>query len=420
MMSVQLKFFHWFSYKYSFQIVHLKVPYFSLAQSSYIEKATDTLYYTVKLLEILILYIIIAKEAAMQYLKGIEKFVKGKTVFCGIDVHLKSWDLCFHCDGEVIERLKIPGNYPSLEAQLKEYHDIPSSVHTVYEAGFTGFSLYRNLRAAGYHCIVTPPNRIPEAGGKIKTDRRDAEKLSIYLAAGLLKTVHVPPSDVEADRRIIRQRANTVRKMTRIKNQIKSFLYLHGIQIPVDTGRSWSKAFLFWLKNIEFSHINDRFYLDQLLDEYYFMREHLIRQTQYLRELSHSSKYKEQFQCLLTCRGVGLITAMTFLLEIFDFRRFANDSKFSAYLGLTPGQNSSGEHVRLGHITREGNTAVRSALIKSAWTVIRHDPHLRDKYDRIKNRGTNGKKAIVAVARSLAIRLRRCLLDGVPYDLSVA
>jgi len=356
----------------------------------------------------------------MQYLKDIEKFVNGKTVFCGIDVHLNSWDCCFHCDGEVIERLRIPGNYPSLEAQLKKYNDISSAVHAVYEAGFTGFSLYRKLRDSGYNCIVTPPNRIPEEGGKIKTDRRDAEKLSRYLAAGLLKTVHVPPADIEADRRIIRQRENTVRKMTRIKNQIKSFLYLHSIQVPVDVGRSWSKSFVLWLKDLKFFHVNDRFYLDQLLVEYHFMREHLIRQTQYLRELSRSPQYKAQFQCLLACRGVGLITAMTFLLEIFDFRRFPNDSKFSAYLGLTPGQNSSGEHVRLGHITREGNTAVRSALVKSAWTVIRHDPQLRDKYDRIKNRGTNGKKAIVAVARSLAIRLRRCLLDGVPYDVSVA
>jgi transposase len=110
---------------------------------------------------------------------------------------------------------------------------------------------------------------------------------------------------------------------------------------------------------------------------------------------------------------------MTYLLELHDVTRFSSSKKLSSYLGLTPSQHSSGEHVRLGHITREGNSHVRRALVESAWTVIRHDPVLRDKYNRIRAKGSNGKKAIVAVARSLAIRLRRCLLDEIPYVTGV-
>ena len=354
----------------------------------------------------------------MKYLKDIEKFINDKTVFCGIDIHKRHWDLCFYCDNHPLERLRIPGHYTALEARLKKYR-FASSLHVVYEAGFTGYYLYRLLQEAGYHCIITPPNRIPDEGGKIKTDRKDADKLARYLAAGLLKSVYVPPADIESDRRIVRKREDCVRKQTRIKNQIKSFLKLHGTSIPEDMDRYWSKTFLIWLKALDFFHANDRFFLDQLLLEYHFLHTQLIGLTQYLREMSRSLKYRESYHCLSACRGVGLITAMTYLLEIFDFNRFPNESKFSAYLGLSPGQKSSGEHVRLGHITREGNTMVRGVLVKSAWTVIRHDPHLRDKYERIKSRGTNGKRAIVAVARSLAIRLRRCLLDGVPYEVAV-
>ncbi len=86
---------------------------------------------------------------------------------------------------------------------------------------------------------------------------------------------------------------------------------------------------------------------------------------------------------------------------------------------MTPSQFSSGDHVRLGHITREGNAHLRRVLVESCWTVIRFDPILREKYERLRARGVNGKKAIVAVARTLAVRLRRCLLDKTPYVVGV-
>ena len=164
---------------------------------------------------------------------------------------------------------------------------------------------------------------------------------------------------------------------------------------------------------------SDNFTLSQLIRNYRRIREDLAEVTLYLRMLSRSEKYQENYKRVTSARGVGLITAMTFLLEIFDFGRFAREDDFSSYLGMTPSQFSSGDKVRLGHITRQGNSNLRRVLIESAWTVIKHDPHLREKYDRIKARGTNGKKAIVAVARSLAVRLRRCVLDETEYVIGV-
>jgi len=212
---------------------------------------------------------------------------------------------------------------------------------------------------------------------------------------------------------------NLSKKQTRAKNHIKSFLHLHGLKTPEDIKTNWSNLYLSWLEGLIFDSESDNFTLSQLIKNYRYIRENLAEVTRYLRMFSRSEKYQENYKRITSARGVGLITAMTFLLEIFDFGRFAKEEDFSSYLGMTPSQFSSGDKVRLGHITRQGNSNLRRVLIESAWTVIKHDPHLREKYDRIRARGTNGKKAIVAVARSLAVRLRRCILDETEYVIGV-
>jgi len=355
----------------------------------------------------------------MNYLKDIKSFVASKHVFCGIDIHYGHWNLCFVCDGEVVEKIRISSDYKTLMIRLKKYSQA-RKISIVYEAGFSGFWLYRRLFSDNYDCIVTPPSKMLKSENKVKTDKRDAEKLAFYLSAGLLKTVTVPPSDIESDRRVVRRRAQLVKKQTRAKNHIKSFLHLHGIKAPEDIRTHWSNQYLTWLESLSFDHESDNFTLSQLILNYRHIREDLAEVTRYIRMLSRSKKYLRNYKRLNAAPGVGLITAMTFLLEIFNFHRFAKEDHFSSYLGMTPSQFSSGDKVRLGHITHQGNANLRRVLIESAWTVIKHDPHLCDKYNRIKARGTNGKKAIVAVARSLAVRLRRCILDETDYVIGVS
>ena len=355
----------------------------------------------------------------MKYLKGIKKFVENKTVFCGIDIHKKHWNLCYFCEGEVVEKLHIPGEFQTLIRHTRNFYDSAGSVSFVYEAGFSGFWLHRRLSDLGYTCDITPPNRIPSNQDKVKTDKKDAEKLARYFAGGLLKKTYIPPTSTEADRQLLRLRAGHKKKMTRVKNQINSLLHLHGIRWSSEDGCRWTKRFVAWLDGMEFNEHNIRFVLDQYLEEYRFLRDRIAVITKHIRDLSRSIVYEKQFRHLTACKGIGLITAMTFLLELGDIGRFPDSISFSSYLGLTPSQHSSGQHVRLGHITREGNAFIRAVLVESAWTVIRHDPFLREKYDRIKARGTNGKKAIVAVARSLAIRLRSCLLRDEPYVVGI-
>lgn len=174
-----------------------------------------------------------------------------------------------------------------------------------------------------------------------------------------------------------------------------------------------------WLSDLTFEYDSDSFLLNGMIRSYNHVRSELAELLKYLRALSNSIKYNKNYKLLFAVKGVGLITAMTFLLEIFDFTRFKKIDNFSSFLGLTPSQYSSGDHVRLGKITKEGNAYLRHVLIESAWTVIRHDPHLRDKYNRIRAKGTNGNKAIVAVARSLAVRLRACILSQKEYCYAV-
>jgi len=355
----------------------------------------------------------------MKQLKCIEKFVQGKAVFCGIDVHAKQWDLCFFCEGEVVEKLVIPGSFDRLKSHTECRYKGACSVHFVYEAGFSGFWLYRRLTALGHRCTVTPPSRVPGVDNKVKTDKRDAEKLARFLAGGLLKSVYVPSPSIEMDRQLLRLFRSYKKKLTRVKNQINAILRLHGLSWDKTVGCRWTKRHVAWLEGLSFDHEACRYVIDRHLEEYRFLRSHIADLTKRIRKLSRSNAYQKHFGYLISCKGVGLLTAMTFLLELGELWRFPDTIQFCGYLGLTPSQHSSGERVRLGHITHEGNSHIRHVLIESAWTVIRHDPFLRDKYDRLRARSTNGKKAIVAVARSLAVRLRRCVLDETPYAIGV-
>ena len=123
----------------------------------------------------------------MKQLDNIKKFITNKMVYCGIDIHKKHWHLCYFCDGMVIEKIVITGDFVRLLTHTERFYSPARQVRFVYEAGFSGFHLYRRLIAHEYECIVTPPNRIPQTNDKVKTDKKDAQKLAQYLASGILK-----------------------------------------------------------------------------------------------------------------------------------------------------------------------------------------------------------------------------------------
>jgi transposase len=147
--------------------------------------------------------------------------------------------------------------------------------------------------------------------------------------------------------------------------------------------------------------------------------------TEQYKQLTHeiellalTEKYRERARLLTQIPGIGIFTAMAILIELQDIERFRRADQLASFLGLTPSQHSSGERIRMGHITRCGNYHVRTRLVESSWTLIRYDQGAKATYERIKHQTGSGRKAITAIARRLALRVRRVLLDKAPYRLT--
>ena len=138
-----------------------------------------------------------------------------------------------------------------------------------------------------------------------------------------------------------------------------------------------------------------------------------------LKKLASSDRYRENVKLLMSAPGIGILTAIRLALEWGDLSRFRRKEEFASFLGLIPSDHSSGDQQRRGHITRQGNQSVRGCLVESAWLAIKYDPVLLEKFRRVLSHSGSKKKAIVAVARKLALRVRRALLTGEPYVVGV-
>ena len=310
----------------------------------------------------------------------------------------------------------IPGKREALQRILDRYKG--HQIYTVYEAGYFGFWLHDNLVEYGAECVVTPPSLIPqEYGNKVKTDRRDSRKLAHFLAKGMLKRVWVPTEKERYHRQVIRRRRQLIGDRIRTQSRIKAELRLHGIDLPEPQGK-WTKIYLGNLGRIRFNNRWMQKSFKHLLELYCFLDKQIIKQTDLLRKLSETKLYQERVKILTTTPGIGMIAAMELLLELQDVSRFQRADQIAAYVGLTPSQYSSADKVRMGRITCVGKNSLRATLVQASWALIRKDGVMREKYDRLKSR-SGGKRAIVAVARTLLIRMRRMLLNSNPYVIGL-
>jgi transposase len=138
------------------------------------------------------------------------------------------------------------------------------------------------------------------------------------------------------------------------------------------------------------------------------------RLTHEINRLAMTKTYASQVKLLQSVPGIGILSAMEILVEIVDISRFHTADQLASYLGVTPSQYSSGERIRMGHITHAGNARIRTTIVEASWLLIGKDLSMRYKYEKIKYR-RGGKRAIVAIARTLSARITRMLLDQVPY-----
>jgi transposase len=351
--------------------------------------------------------------------KVIDYIVKGQKVFVGLEDSKKTWKVCVRSDKAIVHETHMPAQYKV----LKKFFDnkFPScEVHLVYEAGFKGFSLYFRLIDDGYACTVVPPHTVmQEKCSRVKNDRIDARLLAKNLEDGNCKSCYVPDSERLADRQVARTLSAVNKDIRRTKNRIRQFLNFHGID-PCVSVANWGKRLYRALHHLEVSNTRLRSTLDMHLGQLEFLWKQQYYLLKLLEELSKEERYAEFVRIAKTLPGVGKLTAIRLVLELGEnLSRFKSGGEIASFVGLGGTEYSTGERVRRGGITKQGNAELRSWLIECAWRARAKDPALREFYSRIKSNTGKGNKAIVAVARKLITRLRSCIVSNTEYVLGV-
>ena len=271
------------------------------------------------------------------------------------------------------ELREIP-NDPRLIRRLFERLKRESPVAACYEAGVSGYDLYRQITALGVTCVVVAPALTPRRPGqRIKTDRRDAAKLVRLFRAGELTTIHVPDESEEAVRDLVRCRDDLRRDVLRWRHRVLKLMTRHGRAYL--TGRNWSEAHWRWIRAQRF----DQPALQRAFEATVFALEQaLVRQAELdkdLETIATSAPYAEPVGWLRCFRGLDTLSAIILVAEVVDFQRFRRPRELMAYLGLVPTEYSSGETHRRGALTKAGNSPARRVLIEAAWHY-RHRPGL--------------------------------------------
>ncbi len=346
-----------------------------------------------------------------------------QSFYVGIYTHKKSWIVTIM--GEQYEHKTMSQNPdPGLLSTYLQRNFPGATYHAVYEAGFSGFESCRKLNELGVNCIVIHPADVPTSQKEKlqKTDKADSRKLARSLRSNEFEAIHVPDPELEADRALVRQRFRLVKDVSRTKNRVKSLLFQFGIPIPdcftSAQTRHWSKAYINWLKELAINRPS----LKQVIDNYIYIgenqRKDLLLVSKQVRNLSLTEAYNKNYNLLLSVPGVGLMTAMTFLVQIGDIGRFERIDDLCNYIGLVPKMYGSGEKMQVGKMIKRGRKELKIMLIEASWEAIRKDPALMLKFNDLSKR-MHKNKAIIRIAKKMLSRIRFVLKSQHPYELSV-
>ncbi|PZR54021.1 MAG: IS110 family transposase, partial [Stutzerimonas stutzeri] len=298
-------------------------------------------------------------------------------VFVGIDV-AKSRNAIAIADGvrggEVRFLGEVDASPDAMRRVVQRIIAKHERAHFCYEAGPTGYGLYRLITGMGHPCDVVAPSLIPRrAGDRVKTNRRDAVGLAKLLRAGELTAVWVPDEGHEAMRDLVRARSAAVETLGVHRQQVSAFMLKHGRIFSRKT--AWGARHLRWLQEQRFDHPAHQIALQELVDAVRTSKERVQRIEAAIEQFLPSWSLAPVVRALQALRGVELVVAVTFVTEVGDMRRFDSPRQLMGYLGLVPSERSTGDTVRRGGITKAGNGRVRHMLVESAWTY-RHPPRV--------------------------------------------
>jgi transposase len=347
--------------------------------------------------------------------------VESTTVTVGLDVHARSIRLAAVRADELLEERTLPYDEEQVEWLLRRW----PGARCCYEAGPTGFGLYRHLVERGIECAVVAPGLVPQRpGDRVKTDPGDARKLARLLAGGLLEPIYVPSCELEAARDLVRAREDARLDRMRDRQRLSKFCLRHGRLLP---SSAWTVIRRKWLGEQRFEHAAAQITFDTYLHAVDLVDRRIEALETSIRETAERGPWRDLVARLRCLRGIDTLTALALVAEIGEFGRFGTAEDFMAFVGLVPSEHSSGEHRRQGSITKVGNSHVRRLLVEAAWHARRRpkvgyelarrhrgqeaavierawrcQQRLYQRWQRMSGRGKPHQKIVVACARELA------------------
>lgn len=342
-------------------------------------------------------------------------------IIVGCDLHDKTMVLRYSADSAASRKATFCNDRDGRRAMLRWLRMLSvaaggAKVVFGYEASSQGFTLYDAVSGAGFECHVLAPSKMarsPQAR-RSKCDDKDAqailELLRGFLFAGnALPEVRVPDAQSRDDRELTRARLAMGDELTSTKTEVRCLLKRYGAAKPKSAGESWSKGFRAWLESLVGANGPLGTYgavsLSVLLRRVAFCETEVRYLDEHIRALARVPRHAAAVEAVTERKGVGPLTAMVFLTELWDLRRFSNRRRVAGYLGLAPAKDESGEASdRKGHITHQGPARVRKVLAQAAWSWVRSDPEARAAFERLVARNPKKKKiALVAMMRRLGV-----------------
>jgi len=349
--------------------------------------------------------------------------------FVGLDVHAGTIAVAVAEAGGEVRSLGIIPNREESVSKLVKKLNASGSWEACYEAGPTGYALYWQLTKKGIVCTVVAPTLIPvKAGDRVKTDRRDAERLARCFRAGDLTAVWVPDPAHEALRDLVRAREAAKRDQLRARHRLGKFLLRQGRR-PPEKMRAWTKTHLEWIKTkVQFEEKAQQWTLEDYVNEVEHCGQRIERLEGLIDEAVKSAPetMREVIAALQALRGIAAISAVTIAAEVGELSRFATARQLMGYSGAVASEHSSGERTRRGQITKTGNAHLRRIVVEAAWTQrfrpvlskhlkVRQEGlppevieiaskamhRLHSRYATLMGKGKNKQQVVTAVAREL-------------------
>lgn len=345
----------------------------------------------------------------------------------GIDDHADKWTIAHlegHSEKFSHEFELVPGDagYRKLIGFAK---GLKGEVRIAYEAGPCGYELYRRLTKAGLNCQVAAPSLTPvKPGERVKTNRKDAKKITRSHRSNELTYITVPDEQRESLRDLVRARHTVQQDVVRIRHQMTKLILRYGHRYR--DGKAWTARFWVWLRKIKLSSEYSQIVLEEMIITHDQRLDQRARYDEKIEQAAKTSEYQPYVEALAVLRGINTLSAMTILSELGDLRRFPTAPKLMAAIGLVPSEYSTGDKTNRYSITKTGNAHVRHIVVEAAWQyqkrltngptikarrkgqpqalldiAQRCDLRLNRKFYRMTSRGKRSTVAAVAVAREL-------------------